>query len=175
MQGRADELRGVVEGLASGSPGHREQARQIGQALRGSGATFGFPEISDAAAMVESARDTDLLRRVEGLIAHLRSFTIEAEGGAGFVEAAPEWLSRAVDGTESPTAEAGAGGPEAGARDWASVAKGAGVDLDELTRRAAEYLGVGVADFGQRGTSALRLVPEAFVSSRLLTPRTEET
>lgn len=168
MQGRADQLRDLLSGLASGDPTRRREARDIAQALRGSGATFGFPELSDVAALVEAARDEDLLRRVEGLITHLTELSRDPDErlGRGPPDLLPEWLTR-VAGLDGPLAVAGEGG-------WGPVARKASLDLSELTRRAAEYLGVQAADFSTRRASALRLVPEAFVVAAGIVPLTED-
>ncbi|MEX0907931.1 MAG: Hpt domain-containing protein [Gemmatimonadota bacterium] len=46
-------------------------ARRIAHSLRGSGGTYGFPQVTAAAAAVEDARDTELLQRIDDLIALL--------------------------------------------------------------------------------------------------------
>ena len=161
MSGRANELRQLLDGLLSGSAPERDEARSIGMALRGSGSTFGFPEVSDAAALVESARDEDLLRRVEGLIGQLGALSGQSEDGTNepTIALPPEWLVRAagLGDTLHPSWAADGG--------WTPLARSAGIDLTELARRAADYLGIDVADLADRRPSALRLVPEAFVTS----------
>src|SRR5688500_14838381 len=52
--------------------------RRVAHALRGSGGTYGFPEISAAAAAVEDAEDAVLRTRLDHLIALLRS--VAADG-----------------------------------------------------------------------------------------------
>ncbi|HUF50480.1 MAG TPA: Hpt domain-containing protein [Longimicrobiales bacterium] len=47
--------------------------RRIAHALRGSGGTYGFPDVSAAAAAVEDAAPADLPQRVAALLALLRS------------------------------------------------------------------------------------------------------
>jgi len=50
-----------------------DAARRVAHALRGSGGTYGFPEISTAAAAVEDADDASLHARLDELIALLRT------------------------------------------------------------------------------------------------------
>lgn len=49
-----------------------ERARRIAHALRGSGGTYGFPEVSHAAAAVEDATETELPGHLRELLALLR-------------------------------------------------------------------------------------------------------
>src|SRR5690606_22981108 len=70
MARRIDQLREVRAGVTLGEQDACDAARAVAQALRGSGGTFGFPSLSTAAALAESAPNGSLLRRVEGLIEH---------------------------------------------------------------------------------------------------------
>jgi DNA-binding response OmpR family regulator/6-phosphogluconolactonase (cycloisomerase 2 family) len=56
---------GMAESLAS--------VRRLAHSLRGSGATYGFPAISAAAAAVEDAPDAEVAPRIEGLLTTLRA------------------------------------------------------------------------------------------------------
>jgi HPt (histidine-containing phosphotransfer) domain-containing protein len=51
----------------------RREVRRVAHSLRGSGGTYGFPEISAAAAAVEDASPPALLSRLDALIALLRA------------------------------------------------------------------------------------------------------
>jgi HPt (histidine-containing phosphotransfer) domain-containing protein len=48
-------------------------ARRIAHALRGSGGTYGFPEVTQAAAAVEDATPAQLVGRLDALMQLLRS------------------------------------------------------------------------------------------------------
>lgn len=50
-----------------------ESVRRLAHALRGSGATYGFPEISVSAQAVEESTDTQLVPRVDALVSTLRT------------------------------------------------------------------------------------------------------
>lgn len=54
----------------------------IAHALRGSGATYGFPQVTTAAGIVESAASDDLMARTDDLIAVLRSVMADADDDA---------------------------------------------------------------------------------------------
>lgn len=53
--------------------------RAIAHALRGSGATYGFPEVTAAASALESASPADVSARTDDLVAVLRSVIDRAE------------------------------------------------------------------------------------------------
>jgi diguanylate cyclase (GGDEF)-like protein len=56
----------------------RTLVRNLSHALKGSGGTYGYPEISAAAGSVESASDADLAERLDALLAVLRRETATA-------------------------------------------------------------------------------------------------
>lgn len=67
LPARAEELMLALRGHEGGDEGATRRIREIAHALRGSGASFGFPAISTAAAMVEDAAGGQLARAVHGL------------------------------------------------------------------------------------------------------------
>lgn len=71
---QVEALKGVREGL--GSPETREgstrSARRLAHRLRGSGATLGFPAISDAAARVEDCDESMLIVEIDSLLDEVR-------------------------------------------------------------------------------------------------------
>ncbi len=179
MGRRVQELTALRNRLEAGNRAACDEARKIGMSLRGSGATFGFPQITELATPVEIARDEDVLRRVEGLISELTSFTTgEGDGSPHALDpdGAPRrgrggWLARA------------AGIPDVGgardldpgdARVWEAVAKEAGFPPSELARRVASYFGLEVADLSSRTRAALRLVPEARLVPLRVIPLAED-
>jgi CheY-like chemotaxis protein/HPt (histidine-containing phosphotransfer) domain-containing protein len=162
---RAGELRALRERLAAGDPEAMVEARAVGQALRGSGATFGFGELSDEAALVESAPDAHIVRRVEGLIERLARLSTPEGGRAVHVE----WLMRAAG-----LAEAGSQGFSDVAGAWKHAGERSGLSAGQLAGRAAERLGLATADLSRPGRGALRLVPEALMRRELLLPVGED-
>ncbi len=62
-----------MEGLKRGSAEAVDSVRRLAHSLRGSGATYGFPEITDCARTVEEASEADLAARALALVQTLRS------------------------------------------------------------------------------------------------------
>lgn len=111
--GRVTELEAALEAAAGGT-GSDDALRRIAHSLRGSGATYGFPEVSDAAALVEDAS----AGRVQSLTAALlKVLHTVIDGGPRpvrvlLVDDDPEILLLlrtvlAADGRELSTAENG--------------------------------------------------------------------
>ncbi len=169
MVRRADELRALRPGLDASDPSAIDAVRAVAQALRGSGASFGFPELTSAAALVESASDANVLRRAEGLIEHLRRLSgLEGEQGAR----SPfygEWLLRAA-GVD----DRGAGGFADVASAWRRASELATLSSAQLAERAAVLLSIRVADLSAPNRAALRLLPEALMRGRLVLPIRED-
>jgi CheY-like chemotaxis protein len=165
MGGRIEELHRLREGLTSADGASFDAARRVAQALRGSGGTFGFPELSAVAALVEAAPDPDTLRRVEGLIEYLYSLR-HAEGPPTPVRA--EWLARS-GGVE----------PEGSHVDltsaWRDVCARSGLSDRALAERVAARFGLTTTDLSRPAGSALRLVPEALIRSGLVLPVAEDS
>lgn len=166
MRKRADELRAMRPRLAAGNGRARDQARTVGMSLRGSGGTFGFPKISSMSALLETARDADVLRRVEGMISALSGFAAGSAPGEAASGVAPEWLIEAAalrpDAAE-PLAE---GDGDA----WTRVGTAAGLTQSQLAARVGDYLGVDVADGVGEFRSARRLVPEGLARRERVVP-----
>lgn len=169
MERRLAELRGLRQDLRAGSPGAYDAARSIAQALRGSGATFGFPRLSVVAAQVEAAPDRSVLRRTDGLIEHVRRLSA-SEGATADETVGAEWLDLA------------AGGDGAGERGfstledaWRGIAESRGLTLGELVLRVAERYGLRPADLSRPSRAALRLVPEALIRSARVLPVAEDS
>lgn len=169
MARRLDELRGLRTGLRRGDHAAFDRARSVAQALRGSGATYGFAEVTEVAGLVESAPDSAMLRRVEGLIEHLRGLAFD-HGSDERIGA--EWLVLAA--TEGSTDVSGGGFPDLPAA-WSTISGRYGTDQNELAGRVVELLGLVTADLAAPGRAALRLVPEAFMRSELVLPLTEDS
>ncbi|MFN2420158.1 MAG: response regulator [Gemmatimonadota bacterium] len=64
-EGRSAEARGTI--------------RRVAHSLRGSGGTYGFPRITEAAGRVEEAPEDDLLPRLEALLEVLREIASQGE------------------------------------------------------------------------------------------------
>jgi CheY-like chemotaxis protein len=165
MSRRVDELRALIARLEARDAAAPDAARRVAQALRGSGGTFGFGELSTVAALVEAAPDADILRRVEGLVEYLQRMR-SGDGRGPQVRA--EWLARAVG---APPGEGFA--DLAGA--WSAAAARAQVDERMLAGRAAARLGLSTADLSRPARSALRLVPEALMRGATVLPVAENS
>lgn len=165
MARRAEELRALRDGLQTGDAQACDAARAVGQALRGSGATFGFPEVTAVAGLVENSPDADILRRVEGLIEHLGRLSRPGDGKV--IRA--EWLMLAAgfgaDGVESFGDLASA---------WRRACERSGLTSERLAERAAARLGLETAELGRPSRAALRLVPEALMRGNLVLPTGED-
>jgi CheY-like chemotaxis protein/HPt (histidine-containing phosphotransfer) domain-containing protein len=167
MSRRITELRDLREGAARRDPATCDEARAIGQALRGSGATFGFPELTAVASLVETAPDAELPRRLEGLIEHLHGLM---DGSDPQRAVRAEWLARAA----GVSTEDGAPFEDLGDA-WADIASGAGLTPSQLAERVARALGVGTADLSHPSRAALRLVPEALMRRESILPVRENS
>jgi CheY-like chemotaxis protein len=167
MLKRIVELRDLRSRVEASDPEACDAARKVGQALRGSGATFGFPQLTAVATLVEISPNSDLLRRVEGLIQELGALTAEAGGEV----AGHEWLVRAAGLAHAGAARLPSDLPSA----WTEVARQAGVDGTGLAEMVAAHFSLGVADIANRTRAALRLVPEALVNSGRVVPLAEDS
>lgn len=167
MRRRIEELRALRSRLEACDEAACDQARAIGQALRGSGATFGFPRLSDLAARVETSEDLQVLRRVEGLITELDALSSGDVEGRSI---GPEWLARAAGVPEDSVADA-TGSAEA----WSRIAGRIASDPATLARRVADYFRLDVADLSSRSRAAQRLVPEALAVGARVVPLREDS
>lgn len=157
MRRRIAELGGLRARLQAEERGAFDDARSIGQRLRGSGATFGFPHLTAVATLLETSSDADVLRRVEGLISELH---LLVQGDAEPPSIRAEWLHRAADLPIGDGDTGVATVPDA----WDDVALASGLTTEQLAAAVARYLEIGVADVASPGRSALRLVPEALMT-----------
>lgn len=71
-------LEGLIGDVEAGKPDAVGRARTIAHSLKGSGASYGFPEISDAAARIDSVSDGDLPAAIDELCLTLASVTSAA-------------------------------------------------------------------------------------------------
>jgi CheY-like chemotaxis protein len=169
MLGRIDELQSLRAALQAADPVALDDARSIGKALRGSGATFGFATLTAVATVVETSADEAVLRRVEGLISELYAL-IEADGSDAPYHA--EWLVRAADlSLESEVLD----GVEDATGAWTRVSEASGLDSRLLTDAVARYLDLEAADLELRSRSALSLVPEALMGAGRVVPLRESS
>lgn len=172
MLERIDELVELRERLRGEERARAaDELRKVGQALRGSGGTFGFPELSAAAGVVELTSDDQALRRLEGLLSQLRRFVggLREERGRTF-----EWVAVAVG--VSPVRVPEILGEAEGLEDaWSAVRGVQGLDDAEMTRRMADYFGLAVAETTERSRAAWRLLPEVFMASHGIVPLQEDS
>ncbi|MGD2047221.1 MAG: response regulator [Gemmatimonadota bacterium] len=170
MMRRLEELRGLRSGLQAGDSSACDAARSVGQALRGSGATYGYPEVSALSTLVESAPDSEVHRRVEGLIEHLHGLAARDDAPGETVWA--EWLLLAAEGggraPDSP-------GFSDIARAWQEVAAGQGISPEDLAARVAAMFRLQEGPLPVPNKAALRLVPEALIRSAGILPLREDS
>jgi CheY-like chemotaxis protein/HPt (histidine-containing phosphotransfer) domain-containing protein len=164
MARRIDELRELRARLIEGDKASFDAARRVAQALRGSGGTFGFPQLTAVAELVEMAPDSDTLRRVEGLIEHLHGVRRGAQEPA---RVRVEWLARSAG---VPAREDFPDLVDA----WRTLSAASHLGEGGLAERVATVFGVGVADLSKPARSALRLVPEALMRGAPVLPLAED-
>lgn len=80
VAGRVAALETALAALQSEPEEARSSIRRVAHSLRGSGATYGFPEVTAAAAAVEDGTDDVLAGRVESLLSVLRGIAAAAPG-----------------------------------------------------------------------------------------------
>lgn len=76
---RIGALEAAAKGLSERSPQAAESIHRIAHSLHGSGATYGFPEISAAARALEDAREADVPALTDDLIAILQQIVDKAD------------------------------------------------------------------------------------------------
>lgn len=83
---RMEALKAARRELAN-DPGASDSVRRLAHTLRGSGTTYGFPELTDAAAALEDAVPAEAAARLEGLLEVMRRIcsVSEMEDKAGIL------------------------------------------------------------------------------------------
>jgi CheY-like chemotaxis protein len=165
MQGRVAELEAIRFALASGKPGARRSARALGQQLRGSGGSFGFPQVTEMGTLLEDGPDAFLSRHVEGALAVLRAVAWPDDPSR---QERHSWLSAAADVKLNKEVPAGLDAA------WTAVAEAAGLDEDALARRVGAYFSLEVADLEHADALAVRLVPPATCVAWAVVPLAED-
>ena len=79
LPSRIDSLKTQVNGLEKGSEGAGESIRRLAHSLYGSGATYGFPRVSEVARNVEVCPDGELLKKSRELIHVLEDLVLDYE------------------------------------------------------------------------------------------------
>ncbi len=79
IDGLVKALETASQSFQSGDPGAENSVRRIAHMLRGSGATYGFPEITEAAQSVEESADSDLLVELQSLLGVLRTASLDTQ------------------------------------------------------------------------------------------------
>ncbi len=155
MSVRVGELEELLEALWSGDLTRLDEARALGRSMMGSGASFGFPDISRAGERLERADDEDALRCCEGLLTLLRKAARPDDPAA---HRPMDWLGRVV-GAEAGDLPYPADLSEA----WKRGAEEAGIDTSALAEKVARAFSLGIADTIEPAPLALRLVPAALL------------
>lgn len=68
LEEKSETIKSLWEQFLQGDKSVLEEIRRHAHSLKGSGATFGFPEISEAGRQLEAANDTDLLNSLNALL-----------------------------------------------------------------------------------------------------------
>lgn len=169
MLRRIDELVELRPAVAAGSSSACDTLRAIGQALRGSGGTFGFHQLTAAAGLVETASDPMAALRLEGLLVELRDLVGDRRRES---RRAFEWLEICAGlGDEASVTVESSTLAEA----WAAVVDAGGLTDSELTHLVAERFGIEPATLTNPSRTAWRLVPEAFMVSAGVVPLSEDS
>jgi CheY-like chemotaxis protein len=175
LSGRASSLEALLPRVAGESPEQAAVDRviDIAQALSGSGGTFGFPIVSEAARILSADARDRVLTKLLGLIDLLRDIAAGGEGDTA--NRAGGWLAFAsgrgpdVDGASRKIV-----GDIGLADAWSEAAAGLGVTQNELSLRIASRLGIGVADPKVAQHFASLLVPPALAIEHRLLPLAED-
>lgn len=80
LTSRIEALEAARRELSAGSSEVVASIRRIAHSLRGSGETYGFPEVSQAAAIVEDAEESAIAQKADRLIDICRTVASDAEG-----------------------------------------------------------------------------------------------
>ncbi|MDP8242713.1 MAG: response regulator [Candidatus Hinthialibacter antarcticus] len=72
IDGLVQALETASHSFRTGDPGAENSIRRIAHMLRGSGATYGFPEITQTAQIVEESAESDLVEALDALLTVLR-------------------------------------------------------------------------------------------------------
>jgi len=163
MRSRVAELEALRVDLARRRPDTGARIRKVAQALYESGASFGFPRVSTAGALLEDATEESVTRRMEGVIHVLREV---AWAGAEGERRPYAWLSAVAPGAPSRAASI----DEA----WQGACAAIGVPESELARRVAAAYRVQPPEVLLPSRAALRLVQREFALARLVVPLDED-
>lgn len=74
---RIEALEPARVALLEGEPGVADTIRQIAHQLKGSGSTYGYPEITAAAEALQNAPEKEILARLDALLVILRKVASE--------------------------------------------------------------------------------------------------
>jgi two-component system cell cycle response regulator len=81
LPARIGTLQQALEDLGEGNPGAEETLRGVAHILRGSGASYGYPEITNRAAALEEASPDGLREACEALLGELRAVAGATDSG----------------------------------------------------------------------------------------------
>ena len=82
LRRRIEVLESARKALTSGDPQAREAVRRIAHNLRGSGSTYGYPEITVAAEKLELADQDQCISELDGLMTIIREVAGITESAA---------------------------------------------------------------------------------------------
>ncbi len=166
MKERVRELEALLDPVRGGDDASADTARRVARALRGSGGSFGFQDVSDLAGLVERSPEGQLLRSLEGLVVVLRQTAWPDDPDC---HATMRWLERVLsefaDGEALPSDVREA---------WSAMAERSGLTPQEMAERIATTYGLVPVEALAPTSAAVRLVPERLVQDRNALPLTED-
>ena len=77
LQARIEAIETAATTMDADPAGARATIRRFAHSLRGSGTTYGFPQITEAAGAVEDASDEDLQPRMKELLKTMKAVAAE--------------------------------------------------------------------------------------------------
>lgn len=101
---RLDAVRAALKGIEREEAGAGDELRRLAHVLRGSGASYGFPSVSETAALTEDADDSSLANRGSELLYVLRDVAEYATSVPVAASPSTSSLSTATTRTDRTTA-----------------------------------------------------------------------
>ncbi len=162
MGRRMRELVPLRADLTDGVDGVDAALRAVGHALRGSGGSYGFPEVTEAGVLLEECAPEEMLRRVDGALSTLARMAADPPVGPW------EWLGQSAGLPGSP---GGSNASEA----WARVAGRAELSGQKLAAAVADRYHLSLAALDDPpARAALRLVPRGVARRLKVLPLRED-
>lgn len=168
---RASQLDALIPDLLEGEADPRTDARAVAHELRGSGGTFGYPQVTAAARAVEECGGDRLAPIVLGFADLVRE--VGNEGTVEIPSSYHGWLWHAAALPRRAAAPLLEGKIDVQGA-WTLTREDLGMTADELADLVAEALGTERFSGADPSGTAARLVPSALVSDHRIVPVRED-